>query len=167
MMYSPNVFTLDLEKLLAGDFDFSKLIFFFFFFLQEEVTRHYESGSANGVLAVTVYSATELQNVQELIDDEAPNGYIRFYVDHGQELDRTNVCEHSFTPAWNETRFLMLNNLHSLLSMELRTSRPGLKDRRLGTANFDLSKLDGDIESEQEELYVYMLCNCTNIVSNQ
>lgn len=51
--------------------------------------------------------------------------------------------------------------------MELRTSRPGLKDRRLGTANFDLSKLDGDIESEQEELYVYMLYNCTNIVSNQ
>ncbi|KAG1620339.1 hypothetical protein G6F45_011544 [Rhizopus arrhizus] len=138
MMYSPNVFTLDLEKLLAGDFDFS---------------------SANGVLAVTVYSATELQNVQELIDDEAPNGYIRFYVDHGQELDRTNVCEHSFTPAWNETRFLMLNNLHSLLSMELRTSRPGLKDRRLGTANFDLSKLDGDIESEQEELNLPLLRN--------
>ncbi|CAO3663290.1 unnamed protein product [Rhizopus stolonifer] len=138
LMYAPNVFTLDLEKLLAGDFDFS---------------------SANGVLAVTVHSTSPLENIQDLTDDQVPDTYIRFYIDHGQELDRTSVCEHNLSPAWNETRFLMLNNLHSLLSIELRSSRPGLKDRRLGTANFDLSKLDGDGESEQEELNLPLLRN--------
>lgn len=109
-------------------------------------------GSANGVLAVTVYSATAFENVDDLLDDNLPNTYIRFYLDHGQELDRTSVYEHSFSPQWNETKFLMLNSLNSLLSVELKASRPGLKDRRLGTANFDLSKLDNDMDTEQKGL---------------
>ncbi|CEG70147.1 hypothetical protein RMATCC62417_06095 [Rhizopus microsporus] len=138
LMYAPNVFTLDVEKILSGDFDFS---------------------SANGVLAVTVYSATAFENVDDLLDDNLPNTYIRFYLDHGQELDRTSVYEHSFSPQWNETKFLMLNSLNSLLSVELKASRPGLKDRRLGTANFDLSKLDNDMDTEQKGLNLTLLRN--------
>ncbi|KAI9281499.1 C2 domain-containing protein [Sporodiniella umbellata] len=138
LMYAPNVFTLDLEKLLNGDFDFS---------------------SANGVLAITVHSTSQLENIQNLVDDKVPSTYIRFYIDHGQELDRTSICERSFAPAWNETKFLMLNNLHSLLSIELRSARAGLKDRRLGTANFDLSKLEGGINPDQEEVSLPILRN--------
>ena len=43
--------------------------------------------------------------------------------------------------------------------MELKTSRPGLKDRRLGTANFDLSQLDGETQAEQEGLNLLLLRN--------
>ncbi|KAI8090290.1 C2 domain-containing protein [Gilbertella persicaria] len=137
LMYSPNVFTIDVERFLAGDFDLS---------------------AANGVLAVTIYSTDRIKNIESLVDD-APNPYIRFYLDHGQELDRTTVCENTFTPKWNETRYLKINNLNSLLSIELKTSRPGKKDRRLGTANFDLSMLDGETQAEQEGLNLMMLRN--------
>lgn len=137
LMYAPNVFTVDVDRFWAGDFDLS---------------------SANGVLAVTVYSTDRIKNIEGLVDG-APNPYIRFYLDHGQELDRTSVCENTFTPKWNETRYLKLNNLNSLLSMELKTSRPGLKDRRLGTANFDLSQLDGETQAEQEGLNLLLLRN--------
>lgn len=100
-----------------------------------------------------MYSTDRIKNIDDLVDG-APNPYIRFYLDHGQELDRTSICENTFTPKWNETRYLKLNNLNSLLSMELKTSRPGLKDRRLGTANFDLSRLDSGTQAKQEELQV-------------
>ncbi|KAI8364384.1 C2 domain-containing protein [Blakeslea trispora] len=137
LMYAPNVFSVDMERFLAGDFDFN---------------------AANGVLAVTVYSTDRIKNIDGLVDG-APNPYIRFYLDHGQELDRTSVCENTFTPKWNETYYLKINDLNSLLSIELKTSRPGKKDRRLGTANFDLSVLDGETQAEQEELNLIMLRN--------
>lgn len=107
--------------------------------------------AANGVLAVTVYSADDLRHVDELVDD-APDTYIRFYLDHGQELDRTGVCEHSFSPAWNETKYLKLNNLNSLLSLELNSTKSGFKDKRLGTASFNLAQLDDAALAEQEGL---------------
>ncbi|KAI8875371.1 hypothetical protein K501DRAFT_202772 [Backusella circina FSU 941] len=138
LMYMPNVLTLDMEKIMAGDLDLS---------------------SANGVLGVTVYSASPIKNIDTLLIDETPNCYIRFFLDEGQELDRTSVCENTFTPKWNETRYLMLNNLNSLLSMELKTIRPGYKERRLATANYDLSTFDDDTNSKQEGLDVMLLHN--------
>lgn len=138
LMYAPNVLTVDVDRFMAGDLDFS---------------------AAHGVLAVTVYSTDRIRHVNELVDGRAPNPYIRFYLDHGQELDRTSVRESTFEPKWNETRYLKLNNLNGLLSMELKTSRPGLKDRRLATANFDLTQLDGDTHAEQEGLNLMMLRN--------
>lgn len=137
VMYYPNQLAIDVDRFCSGDFDFS---------------------AANGILAVTVYSADHIKHVDDLVDS-APNSYIRFYIDHGQELDRTSVCESTFEPKWNETRYLKLNNLNSLLSMELKTSRPGLKDRRLGTANFDLSSLNNDLQAEQEGLNLMLLRN--------
>lgn len=137
LMYAPNVLTVDVDRFMAGDFDFS---------------------AANGVLAVTVYSTDRIKHCDDLLDG-SPNPYIRFYLNHGQELDRTSVCESTFEPKWNETRYLKLNNLNSLLSMELKTSRPGRKDRRLGTANFDLSRLDGETQAEQEGLNLMLLRN--------
>lgn len=101
---------------------------------------------------MTVYSASRLKNIDTSLIDETPNCYIRFFLDEGQELDRTSVCENSFTPKWNETRYLMLNNLNSLLSMELKAVRHGFKQRRLATANYDLSAFDDDTNSDQEGL---------------
>ncbi|KAI7885425.1 C2 domain-containing protein [Mucor mucedo] len=138
LMYYPNQLAIDVERFCSGDFDFS---------------------AANGVLAVTVYSTDRIKHVSDLVET-APNPYIRFYIDHGQELDRTTVCESTFEPKWNETRYIKINNLNSLLSLELKTSRPGLKDRRLATANFDLSCLDsGDDMAEQEGLDLMLLRN--------
>jgi Ca2+-dependent lipid-binding protein len=92
-----------------------------------------------------------MRNISSLVEGP-PDCYVRFYVDHGQELDRTNVCVASYSPKWNETRYVLLNNLNCLLSMELRSSRPGLRDRRLGTASINLSNLDAETQTEQDGL---------------
>lgn len=102
-------------------------------------------------MAITVYSADTIKNVDDLIDGSLDT-YIRFYLNHSQELDRTGICEQSVAPIWNETRYLKLHDLDSLLSLELRLSRPGLKDRRLGTANVDLSILKDETQAEREGL---------------
>ncbi|KAI8880983.1 hypothetical protein K501DRAFT_253973 [Backusella circina FSU 941] len=137
IMYSPNVLTLDMEKFFAGDFDLT---------------------SANGILAITVISTNSMRNISKLVEGP-PDSYVRFYIDHGQELDRTNVCEASYSPKWNETRYVLLNNINCLLSMELRSFRPGLRDRRLGTASIDLSNLDGETQTEQDGLNLPLLRN--------
>ncbi|KAG0166021.1 hypothetical protein DFQ30_007676 [Apophysomyces sp. BC1015] len=132
LMYAPNVFTFDIDKFFAGELDITQ---------------------ANGVLAVTVYSTSAIRNVDSLFDD-APNTYVRFYLDHAQELGRTTVREKTLEPQWNETRFLLLNNLNSQLSLELRTHNPEGKDRRLATAHFNLKELDDEGQNEQEGLPV-------------
>ncbi|KAF7723819.1 hypothetical protein EC973_001603 [Apophysomyces ossiformis] len=137
LMYAPNMFTFDIEKLLAGELDITQ---------------------ANGVLAITVYSASSIRKVDSLFDD-APNAYVRFYIDHAQELGRTSVRENTLEPQWNETRFLLLNSLNGQLSLELRTHNPQGKDRRLATAHFDLRELDEVGQNEQEGLNLPLLRN--------
>ncbi|KAI8064721.1 C2 domain-containing protein [Gongronella butleri] len=137
MLYSPNTFTLDLEKLMAGELDMTQ---------------------ANGVLAVTIYNCSSIRNMDQLFQT-SPNPYVRFYLDHGQELGRTSIKEQTKQPSWNETRFLLLNNLSAQLCMELRTHNPGGKDRRLGTAQFDLRHLDDENHREEEGLDLMLLRN--------
>ncbi|KAI8374245.1 uncharacterized protein BYT42DRAFT_575688 [Radiomyces spectabilis] len=135
LMYAPNVFTFDIEKFMAGEFDITQ---------------------ANGILAITVYAASQINHVHDLIDG-SPNPYLRFFLDHAQELGRTNVRENTFVPQWNETRFLLLNNLNSQLSLELRTHNADAKDRRLATAHFDLRELDDEDSQLQEGLDLVLL----------
>lgn len=113
---------------------------------------HEKTDQANGVLAITVHSASKIN-----ASDSTLNPFIRFYLDKAQELEKTSVIENSRTPHWNETRFLLLNNLESILTMELRTSNNTKKaGKRLGRANFDLNDLreDNDMELDNLELPV-------------
>lgn len=131
MLYYPNVFSYDIEKFFSGELDINQ---------------------ANGVLAITVHSASKIN-----ASDSTLNPFIRFYLDKAQELEKTSVIENSRTPHWNETRFLLLNNLESILTMELRTSNNTKKaGKRLGRANFDLNDLreDNDMELDNLELPV-------------
>ncbi|KAI9309463.1 C2 domain-containing protein [Cunninghamella echinulata] len=142
MLYAPNTFTLDIEKLMAGELDITQ---------------------ANGVLAVTIYNVSNIKNVEHLTNG-TPNPYIRFYLDNGQELGRTSIKENTNQPQWNETRFLLLNNLSAQLCMELRTHNPDAKDRRLATAQFDLRQMDDD-KMEYEGLDLLLL-NTGKVVSD-
>lgn len=82
------------------------------------------------------------------------NPYIRFYLNKAQELGRTSMQYNTTEPRWNETHFLMLNNLNSLLSLELRNQTGGSKDRRIGRANFELKQLEDEHNYAREGLYV-------------
>lgn len=116
---------------------------------------------ANGVLAVTIYSTTPLDNIYET--DEGPlshsarseplNPYMRFYLENSVELGRTSIKENTLEPSWNETRFLLLNNLSCQLCLELNTkTKGGTEDERIATAYFDLRELDDEDSCQQEGL---------------
>ncbi|KAL0077106.1 C2 domain-containing protein [Phycomyces blakesleeanus] len=135
LLYAPNVFTVEVDKFMAGDLDMSQ---------------------ANGVLAITVYSASPISNCEDLICEPA-NPFIRFYIDHAQELGRTSPKEKTLEPQWNETHFLLLNNLTSQLCLELRDHNPGSKDRRLATGIYDLRELDAENKYDQEGVNVVLL----------
>jgi Ca2+-dependent lipid-binding protein len=128
MMYAPNVFTLDVEKLLAGDLDLS---------------------TANGVLAVTVYSASKIKS-GDLLGGGSMDPYVRFHINRGAELGRTSVLSNTDEPQWNETHFLLLNNLNEALTMELRGRNTTTRDRDFGSVNYQLKKL-ADAEDGADE----------------
>ncbi|KAI9029637.1 C2 domain-containing protein [Phycomyces nitens] len=118
MMYYPNVFSFDVEKFFSGELDITQ---------------------ANGVLAITVYSCSTIDS-----GDTTLNPFIRFFLDKAQELGRTSVRENTLQPIWNETHFLLLNNLNSIMTLELRSHSTSNKDRRIARANFDLKDLEED-----------------------
>ncbi|KAI8643675.1 C2 domain-containing protein [Parasitella parasitica] len=116
MLYYPNVFSYDVEKFFSGELDINQ---------------------ANGVLAVTVHSCSRIT-----ASDTTLNPFIRFFLDKAQELEKTAILENTRTPQWNETKFLLLNNLESSLTMELRTTNNTKKaGKRLARAHFDLKDL--------------------------
>ncbi|KAG0171493.1 hypothetical protein DFQ28_001023 [Apophysomyces sp. BC1034] len=130
MMYYPNTFAFDVDKFFAGELDITQ---------------------ANGVLAVTVYSASTIG-----AGDGSLNPYIRFFLDKAQELGRTSVRENTLEPIWNETHFLLLNNLNSILTLELRNHSTNTKDRRVARSHFDLVDLTEEDDYELRGLDLVM-----------
>lgn len=105
---------------------------------------------ANGVLAVTVHSCSKIN-----ASEGSLNPFIRFYLDKAQELEKTAICENTSTPQWNETKFLLLNNLDSILTMELRTTNNTKKaGKRLARANFNLKDIKNEPDMELDNLFV-------------
>lgn len=128
MMYYPNVFTLDVEKLMSGDMDMT---------------------SANGVLAVTVYSASKIKS-GDLFGGGSIDPYVRFRINRGPDLGRTSVLTNTDEPNWNETHFLLLNNLNDSLSMDLCGKNNTTRDRDFGSVVYALQKL-ADSEDASDE----------------
>ncbi|KAI8389419.1 C2 domain-containing protein [Blakeslea trispora] len=131
MMYHPNVFEFDVEKFFAGELDISQ---------------------AHGVLAVTVHSCSRIK-----ASDAQLNPFIRFYLDAAQELEKTSICENTTSPHWNETKFLLINNLESILNMELRTSNNTKKaGKKLAKTQFNLVDLKHKKDNELDNLVLRM-----------
>lgn len=158
MMYAPNVFMFDVEQFFDGDFDICKQTIRYKPLL-EISSNSILSAHANGILAVTVYSASSMDTAN---GDNGPfatakkttlNPFIKFYVDDGRgELGRTKVQKDTFEPEWNETCFLLLNNLNNQLCFEANTQDDENKEERIATGFFDLQDLDGESHSIQEGL---------------
>ncbi|PHZ11710.1 uncharacterized protein RHIMIDRAFT_313919 [Rhizopus microsporus ATCC 52813] len=133
MLYYPNVFEFDAEKFFSGELDISR---------------------ANGVLAITVHSCSKIAT-----NDASINPFVRFYLDDAQqELEKTSICEDTRYPHWNETKFLLLHDLKSILTMELRTTNNIKKaGKRLARAYFDLKEVERAPELELNGLEIPML----------
>lgn len=74
-------------------------------------------------------------------------------MDKAQELGRTGTRRGTLEPNWNETHFLLLNNLNSKLTLEMRNdSGNAFKDHRIARAHYDLSELAEDDDFAVEGL---------------
>ncbi|KAH9818867.1 C2 domain-containing protein [Melampsora americana] len=124
MMYDPNVFTLNLEQMLAGT----------------------PIDSAIGVLQLTVHHARGLKAVK--IGGGTPDPYVTISIGARGSLDRTKVKHSTQNPHWNSTHFLLLNSLNDLLTLEIMDYNEVRKDTSLGTANIDLQTLVADPEQD-------------------
>ncbi|KAG0147448.1 hypothetical protein CROQUDRAFT_42936 [Cronartium quercuum f. sp. fusiforme G11] len=128
MMYDPNVFTLNLEQMLAGT----------------------PIDTAIGVLQLTIQHARGLKAVK--IGGGVPDPYVTIGIGARVALDRTKVKRSTQNPHWNSTHFLLINSLNDLLTLEILDYNEVRKDTSLGTANIDLQTLI--TEPEQEGLSV-------------
>jgi hypothetical protein len=55
---------------------------------------------------------------------------------------------HSVTPQWNESKFLLVNSLNEILTMDVYDYNDHRKDTELGSGSFDLQSLQDDAEQE-------------------
>ena len=119
-MYAPNVFTLDVAAMMSGATDLD---------------------AANGVLAITLYSANGLKP-NDLFGSLDP--YCMFKVGdiHNPELGRTTAIENSSNPKWNETHFVLLNNLNDILCFQIMDRNSGRSDAEVGVATLDLKEVE-------------------------
>ncbi|KAM0750754.1 tricalbin [Meredithblackwellia eburnea MCA 4105] len=124
MMYQPNTYTLNLEQMLSGA----------------------PVDTACGVLAITLYSGKGLKATK--LGGGAPDPYVSVSVAGRAELARTKKKLSTANPVWNETKFILLNNLNEMLTLVVKDWNEHRPDSDLGTANFDLKSLETDGQQE-------------------
>ncbi|KAF7731921.1 hypothetical protein EC973_007752 [Apophysomyces ossiformis] len=120
MMYAPNVYTVDVAGIMAGTIA--------------------DLDSANGVLALTIYSGSNLKG-SDMFGTLDP--YVTFHIGdvRNPELGRTSAHEDTSNPKWDETHFLLINNLNDKLCLQLMDRNTGRKDSDVGLAVFELKEL--------------------------
>lgn len=124
MMYEPNVFTLNLEQLLSGA----------------------PLDTAIGVLQVTVQNARSLKGVK--LGGGSPDPFVSLSINQRAELARTKYKHNTYNPTWNETKFLLINNLTDSLVLTVYDYNDHRKNTELGAVIFDLSVLQQDATQE-------------------
>ncbi|TFK57601.1 tricalbin [Heliocybe sulcata] len=130
MMYDPNVFTLNLEQLLSGA----------------------PLDAAIGVLQVTVHSGRSLKGSK--IGGGTPDPFVSLSISNRGELARTKYKNSTYNPSWNETKFLLVNSLTDALVFTVFDYNDHRKNTEMGSATFDLTKLQEDATLENLEAEV-------------
>lgn len=121
LLYSPNIFTIDLESLLSGT----------------------PLDSAIGVLQVTVESARGLKATK--LGGGDPDCYVALGLASG-EVARTRTIKSSQNPRWNENKYLLINTLTDTLSLSVFDYNEVRADDLLGVVSHELTSLSEDAE---------------------
>lgn len=124
MMYSPNSFQLNIQEMLAGA----------------------GVDSAVGVLAVTVYNAHGLKGSDAIGNTVDP--YVEFSINSREKLARTKTISNNKNPAWNETKYILVNNLQETLTMSFFDYNDHRKDKLIGKLNIPLDTLETTPDQE-------------------
>ncbi|KAI0080049.1 tricalbin [Panus rudis PR-1116 ss-1] len=130
MMYDPNVFTLNLEQMLSGA----------------------PLDSAIGVLQVTVHSALGLKGSK--IGGGTPDPFVSLSISNRAELARTKYRRSTTNPHWGESKFILVNSLTEALTLKVFDYNGHRRNTELGSATFDLTKLQEDATQEGNEVLI-------------
>ena len=130
MMYDPNVFPIEIAKMLAGN----------------------PVDQAIGVLQVTFHGAQGLKNPDKFAG--TPDPYAVVSINGREPLGRTKTVEQNASPRWNETVNVILTSLREPLTIQIYDYNEYRKDKELGTATFNLEQLETDSEHENQQLDV-------------
>ena len=130
IMYAPNVFPIEVAKMLSGN----------------------PVDQAIGVVAITLHSAHGLRNPDKFAG--TPDPYCVVSINGRNELGRTKTVHESADPRWNETLYIIITNFTDSLTLQVFDFNDIRKDKELGTANFPLEKLEAIAEHENEQIEV-------------
>ncbi|KAJ6151775.1 hypothetical protein N7470_006903 [Penicillium chermesinum] len=128
MMYDPNVFPIEIAKMLAGN----------------------PVDQAVGVVAVTLHSGRQLKNPDKF--SGTPDPYAVLALNNGKELGRTKIIHDTDSPMWNETIYVIITSFADALSIKVFDWNEYRKDKEMGVASFALDKLEH--EPLHEGLYL-------------
>lgn len=121
MMFDPNVFTLNLQEILAGG----------------------ALDSACGVLVLTVRQARGLRSTK--VGGGAPDPYATIRLGNSKTInDKTKVLQSTNNPFWMETNYLLVNSLNDQLVLNVYDYNEVRKDSDIGLATFNLQSLSND-----------------------
>ncbi|PNY28037.1 Uncharacterized protein TCAP_02038 [Tolypocladium capitatum] len=130
MMYAPNIFPIEVAKMLAGT----------------------PVDQAVGVLALTIHGAQGLKNTDNFAGTIDPYASISF--SRRQELARTKTIEDNANPRWNETHYLIMTSFNDSLDVQVFDKNEFRNDKELGVASFRLEELAGLNFYENEPIEV-------------
>ncbi|KAJ5109414.1 Tricalbin [Penicillium angulare] len=133
MMYDPNVFPIEIAKMLAGN----------------------PVDQAIGVVAVTLHGANQLKNPDKFAG--TPDPYAVVSLNGRTELGRTKVVNDTDSPRWNETIYVIITSYSDALTIKTYDWNEFRKDKELGVSSFGLDKLEA--EPTHEGIYLEVLAS--------
>lgn len=133
IMYDPNVFPIEIAKMLAGN----------------------PVDQAIGVVAVTIHGAQGLKNPDAL--SGSPDPYTVVSLNNRDKLGKTKIIKENANPRWNETIFVIVTSLTDALTLQVFDYNEFRKDKELGTASFALDRLEQ--VNEHENLVMEVMAN--------
>lgn len=128
MMYAPNVFPIEVAKMLAGT----------------------PVDQAVGVVAITLHGAQGLKNSDKFAG--TPDPYATVSLNGRQPLARTATVKENANPQWNETHYIIVTSFNDSLDLDIYDYNDIRKDKKLGSAAFPLEQLEEVYEHENQRL---------------
>ena len=128
MMYAPNVFPIEVAKMLSGT----------------------PVDQAIGVLAITLHGAQGLKNTDKF--SGTPDPYATVSLNRRQTLARTKTVQENANPHWNETHYVIITSFNDSLDLDVFDFNDIRKDKKLGSASFALDNVEEVYEHENERL---------------
>lgn len=130
MMYDPNVFPIEIAKMLAGN----------------------PVDQAIGVLQVHFHGAQGLKNPDKF--SGTPDPYATVSINNRNILARTKTVHENANPRWNETVNIIVTSLKDTLTVNLFDYNDIRKDKELGTASFALEQLETETDHENQHIEI-------------